>query len=69
MAARIEPLVTVDDLEALPEDGNRYEVIEGEIFVSRAPGVRHQVLSGNIYFSFRKYLENQRIGTILATPV
>ncbi|HXD34263.1 MAG TPA: Uma2 family endonuclease [Pyrinomonadaceae bacterium] len=68
MAARIEPLVTVDDLEALPEDGNRYEVIEGEIFVSRAPGVPHQVLSGNIYYSFRKYLEEQQIGIILATP-
>jgi hypothetical protein len=36
MSARIEPLMTVDDLEAMPEDGNRYEVIEGELFVSCA---------------------------------
>src|SRR5436190_9583687 len=39
MAARIEPLITVDDLDSMPEDGNRYEVIEGELFGSRAPGV------------------------------
>lgn len=67
MAARIEPLVTVDDLEALPEDGNRYEVIEGEIFVSRAPGVPHQLLFGNLFYNFRKYLEAFPIGLVIAT--
>ena len=28
MATKIEPLMTIADLEAMPEDGNRYEVIE-----------------------------------------
>jgi hypothetical protein len=28
VAARIEPLITVDDLEAMPENGNRHEVID-----------------------------------------
>ena len=37
MAARIEPLLTVADLDACPDDNNRYELIEGELFVSRAP--------------------------------
>ncbi len=42
MAARIEPLLTVADLDACPDDSNRYELIEGELFVSRAPGISHQ---------------------------
>ena len=68
MAARIESLMTVDDLDAMPEDGNRYEVIEGELVVSRAPGLPHQIVSGNIFGVFWSYLQSNPIGRIVATP-
>ncbi|MGH9966243.1 MAG: Uma2 family endonuclease [Pyrinomonadaceae bacterium] len=68
MATRIEPLMTVNDLEAMPEDGNRYEVIEGELFVSCAPGLTHQQVSMNLTFLIRSYLENNPIGLVLPTP-
>ncbi|MCC6626474.1 MAG: Uma2 family endonuclease [Chloroflexi bacterium] len=35
---------TVDDLANFPDDGNRYEVIEGELYMSAAPGNRHQMV-------------------------
>jgi Uma2 family endonuclease len=60
--------MTVDDLDAMPEDGNRYEVIEGELFVSRAPGLPHQIVSGNVYHQLRSYLESNPIGRVVATP-
>ncbi len=68
MAAKIEPLMTVDDLDAMPEDGNRYEVIEGELFLSRAPGLPHQIVSGNLFGYFWNYLAKNPIGKIIATP-
>ncbi len=33
---------TIDDLEQLPDDGNRYEVLHGELLVTSAPSHRHQ---------------------------
>jgi len=68
MSTRIEPLMTVDDLEAMPEDGNRYEVIEGELFVSRAPGLSHQIVATNIVILFGFYLRENPLGEIVATP-
>jgi hypothetical protein len=34
MSAKVEPLLTIADLEVMPEDGNRYELFEAELFVS-----------------------------------
>jgi Uma2 family endonuclease len=68
MATPIYPLVTVDDLQSMPDDGNRYEVIGGEVFMSRAPGLTHQRVSGNLFFLFRNYLNSNPIGEVLATP-
>ncbi|MFD0204323.1 MULTISPECIES: Uma2 family endonuclease [Saccharothrix] len=36
------PLYTVEDLERMPDDGRRYELIDGMLHVSPAPSFRHQ---------------------------
>lgn len=68
MSAQVEPIMTVEDLDAMPEDGNRYEVIEGELFVSRAPDFLHQIVITNFIFSVKSYLINNPIGVIVTTP-
>ncbi|MDX2257267.1 MAG: Uma2 family endonuclease [Pseudanabaenaceae cyanobacterium bins.39] len=42
-------LWTSADLELLPDNGNRYEIIDGELFVTRAPHWNHQRTCGNFY--------------------
>ena len=65
MAARIEPLLTVADLDACPEDNNRYELIEGELFVSRAPGIPHQRVVLNLEIILSNYLREYPIGILV----
>ena len=44
MAATI-PYYTVEDLEHFPSDGNRYELLDGVLLVTPAPGALHQVVA------------------------
>jgi Uma2 family endonuclease len=68
MATHIEPLLTVADLDIMPDDGNRYEIIEGELFVSRSPSLTHQSVSGNLFRSVDTYLIQNPIGRLWTTP-
>jgi hypothetical protein len=43
MSAQVETLLTNKDLEGLPQDGNRYELIEGELYLSTASELIHRV--------------------------
>src|SRR5260370_36773240 len=52
----------------MPNDGNRYEIIEGELFVSRSPSLKHQRVSGNLFETFRFFLRENPMGELLATP-
>ena len=65
MVARSEPLLTVADLDACPDDNNRYELIEGELFVSRAPGIPHQRVLNNLQLAFGTYLKNNPLGIVV----
>jgi Uma2 family endonuclease len=44
---------TVDDLEGFPDDGNRYELIDGMLHVSPCPVPLHQVAVGEVFFALR----------------
>jgi len=44
---------TVADLEAMPDDGRRHELIDGELLVSPAPGWSHQEATQTLYLILR----------------
>ena len=48
---------TSTDLDALPDDGKRYEIIDGELFVSKQPHFYHQHVCGKIYGSLENWRE------------
>lgn len=69
MASNVKHLMTIDDLEALPYDeSHRYELIEGELYVSRAPGLPHQLVLGNLQVELAIYLRQNPIGILVAGP-
>lgn len=61
---------TIRDLDAMPDDGGwkRYEIIEGELFVTRAPHIRHQGVAGNIYVELTIWSRQTQLGQSFQTP-
>lgn len=59
---------TVADRDALPDDGNRYEVIDGELFVTPAPAWRHQEAVVELATELRAYLAQERVGHAYIAP-
>lgn len=64
--------VTLAEYDGLPEDGNRYEILEGVLVMSPAPDPGHQTASWNISALFVHWLEvrpKDRRGRFFAAPV
>ena len=59
---------TVDMVRALPDDGNRYEVIDGELFVTPSPSVFHQRAISELHNLVSPYVKAHRIGEALHSP-
>jgi Uma2 family endonuclease len=69
MARKVKNLMTIDHLESIPYDEwHRYELIEGELYVSCAPGIPHQLVLGNLQVRLYLYLEQNPIGTLVLGP-
>lgn len=57
-----------EDLDALPDDGNRYEVIEGELFVTPAPTLDHQDVAALLWSRLAPYVRQYALGRALIAP-
>ena len=59
---------TADDVRALPDDGNRYEVVDGELLVTPAPTWPHQRAVLALVRELDAYVRRLRIGEVLISP-
>jgi len=59
---------TAEMVRALPEDGNRYEVVRGELLVTPAPRAWHQEVAFRLAESLREYLRRERAGHLFCSP-
>lgn len=59
---------TVDMLDALPDDGQRYELIDGLVYVTPAAGLPHQLIAGELHHLLKLYLRGSMVGRVLISP-
>lgn len=60
---------TTADLELLPDNGDRYEVIDGELFVTRSPHWNHNKAAGRLYVALDAWsLSAEGFGEAVNTP-
>jgi Uma2 family endonuclease len=59
---------TVDEVLAFPDDGNRYELVDGELLVTPAPSMPHQVVLSRLHGFLLDYLRNRRDVVALFSP-
>jgi Uma2 family endonuclease len=54
---------------AIPSDGQRHEILEGEHFVNPAPNLYHQQISRRIQFQLYSQIELKELGVVINAPV
>jgi Uma2 family endonuclease len=69
MATTIKRL-TYEDLETIPQEheGDRHELIDGELVVTPVPIPDHQIISINIVYELERHVREQRLGQVLHAP-
>lgn len=59
---------TAADVRELPDDGNRYECIDGELLVTPAPRGRHQAALRDLFRILDPYVQRHGVGDFLWSP-
>lgn len=59
---------TAAELRAIPDDRNRYEIVDGELLVTPAPAPRHQRLLRELFLDLQRYLVANPVGELFFSP-
>jgi Uma2 family endonuclease len=60
---------TYKDWLQLPDDGYRYEVIDGMLYITPPPQTQHQRISARIVGRLMEFLKSEPIGEVIYAPV
>ena len=61
-------IYSYQDYLELPDDRNRYEIIEGELIMSPAPFTNHQRIVRKVIFALLKFIEEEQSGELFFAP-
>lgn len=65
-ASEPQPRLTEDDLQALPDDAYRYELVEGLLLREPAPALRHARVQRRVLIALATYVEEHDLGEVCA---
>lgn len=60
------PRYTIEDLDRFPDDGNRYELLDGVLLVTPAPLYAHQIVIGRLQFVLESYLRGAGLARVVS---
>jgi Uma2 family endonuclease len=69
VATPLKQILDYDDYAAIPPDGKRYELLDGEVYVTPAPSPRHQWVSKKLQRQLEDYFEQRGIGRVFNAPI
>lgn len=58
-----------EDYLRLPDDGKRYEIIKGVLYVANAPIVEHQFTVSEVHFALKLFVRNKQLGQVFTAPL
>jgi Uma2 family endonuclease len=62
-------ILTYEDYVLLPNDRNRYEILEGELTVTPTPSTKHQSASANLFKLLSTHIDDRNLGKLFYAPV
>lgn len=69
MATGLKQRLDYSDYALLPQDGRRWELLDGDILVTPAPAPRHQRVSKRLQRQLEAYFEAQGLGEVFDAPI
>ena len=64
----VEPRLTYPELRLMPDDGKRYELIDGEVFVTPSPSEKHQRVLTNLLVGIHNHVKAKGLGRVYIAP-
>lgn len=61
--------LTYDEFQTLPRDGSkRFELIEGEVFMTPSPNTKHQTAAANLHLALGLFVRERSLGRVFFAP-
>lgn len=69
MAPGLNRKLEYSDLQISPDDGRRYELVQGDLFLAPSPSPMHQRVSRRLQLQLEAYFHGRSLGEVFGAPV